>query len=35
VGVSAIPPSAFYSRDTIPLVENLLRFAFCKGNETL
>lgn len=35
VGVTAIPPSAFYSRDTIPLAKNLLRFAFCKGDETL
>lgn len=35
VGVTAIPPSAFYSADTIPLARNLLRFAFCKGDETL
>jgi aspartate/methionine/tyrosine aminotransferase len=35
VGVTAIPPSAFYSADNIPLASNMLRFAFCKGDETI
>jgi len=35
VGVTAIPPSAFYSKPTISLAQNLLRFAFCKSDETL
>jgi kynurenine--oxoglutarate transaminase/cysteine-S-conjugate beta-lyase/glutamine--phenylpyruvate transaminase len=35
VGVTAIPPSAFYSPDTLHLAQNLLRFAFCKGDETI
>jgi kynurenine---oxoglutarate transaminase / cysteine-S-conjugate beta-lyase / glutamine---phenylpyruvate transaminase len=35
VGVTAIPPSAFYSPQNIPLAANLLRFAFCKGDATL
>ena len=35
VGVTAIPPSAFYSPSNIPLAKNLLRFAFCKGDETI
>ena len=35
VGVTAIPPSAFYSTPNIPLARNLLRFAFCKSDETL
>mmetsp|Transcript_31267 Transcript_31267/g.71980 ORF Transcript_31267/g.71980 Transcript_31267/m.71980 type:complete len:106 (+) Transcript_31267:1186-1503(+) len=35
VGVTAIPPSAFYSKDTLHLAANLLRFAFCKDDETI
>ena len=35
VGVTAIPPSAFFSQENIPLAKNLLRFAFCKGDDTL
>ena len=35
VGVTAIPPSAFYSPPNIPLCQNLLRFAFCKDDDTL
>ena len=35
VGVTAIPPSAFYSDPNIPLAKNLLRFAFCKNEDTL
>lgn len=35
VGVTAIPPSAFYSADTLHLAGNLLRFAFCKGDDTI
>jgi kynurenine--oxoglutarate transaminase/cysteine-S-conjugate beta-lyase/glutamine--phenylpyruvate transaminase len=35
VGVTAIPPSAFYSLETNHLAANLLRFAFCKGDETI
>ncbi len=35
VGVTAIPPSAFYSPDALHLAKNLLRFAFCKGDDTI
>ena len=35
VGVTAIPPSAFYSPETLHLAKNLLRFAFCKGDDTI
>lgn len=35
VGVTAIPPSAFYSADNVPLAKNFLRFAYCKGDDTL
>mmetsp|Transcript_22543 Transcript_22543/g.34068 ORF Transcript_22543/g.34068 Transcript_22543/m.34068 type:complete len:470 (-) Transcript_22543:127-1536(-) len=35
VGVTPIPPSAFYSASNIPLAQNLLRFAFCKSDETI
>ncbi|GAX13433.1 kynurenine---oxoglutarate transaminase / cysteine-S-conjugate beta-lyase / glutamine---phenylpyruvate transaminase [Fistulifera solaris] len=35
VGVTAIPPSAFYSPENVPLAQNLLRFAYCKNAETL
>ena len=35
VGVTAIPPSAFYDTENIPLAKNLLRFAYCKGDETI
>ena len=35
VGVTAIPPSAFYSQPNIHLAQNMLRFAFCKGDATI
>ncbi len=35
VGVAAIPPSAFYSAPHQGLVGNLVRFCFCKTDETL
>lgn len=35
VGVTAIPPSAFYRRETIHLAKDLLRFAFCKSDLTI
>lgn len=35
VGVTAIPPSAFYSPPNLHLASNLLRFAFCKGDDTI
>lgn len=35
VGVTAIPPSAFYSPPNTPLAANLLRFAFCKNIGTI
>ncbi len=35
VGVTAIPPSAFYDTKNVPLAKDLLRFAFCKGDDTL
>ena len=35
VGVTAIPPSAFYSIPNIHLAQNMLRFAFCKGDDTI
>ena len=35
VGVTAIPPSAFYDISTVHLAKNLLRFAYCKGDETI
>lgn len=35
VGVTAIPPSAFYSPPEVHLAKNFLRFAFCKGDETI
>lgn len=35
VGVTAIPPSAFYSIPNIGLAQNMLRFAFCKSDMTL
>lgn len=35
VGVTAIPPSAFFSKPNVHLAQNLLRFAFCKGDDTL
>ncbi|KAL3907091.1 MAG: hypothetical protein SGARI_003708, partial [Bacillariaceae sp.] len=35
VGVTAIPPSAFYSLGNVDLASNTLRFAFCKGEPTL
>jgi kynurenine---oxoglutarate transaminase / cysteine-S-conjugate beta-lyase / glutamine---phenylpyruvate transaminase len=35
VGVTAIPPSAFYSLENVHLAQNTLRFAFCKVESTL
>ncbi|KAL7562266.1 hypothetical protein ACA910_004071 [Epithemia clementina (nom. ined.)] len=35
IGVTAIPPSAFYSAPNVPLASNLMRFAFCKTDDTL
>ncbi|OEU08971.1 PLP-dependent transferase [Fragilariopsis cylindrus CCMP1102] len=35
VGVTAIPPSAFYGPDNLHLASNTLRFAFCKNEDTL
>ena len=35
VGVTAIPPSAFYSPPNLPLAANFARFAFCKSDDTL
>eukprot|EP00521_Asterionellopsis_glacialis_P008009 CAMPEP_0195282358 /NCGR_PEP_ID=MMETSP0707-20130614/1264_1 /TAXON_ID=33640 /ORGANISM="Asterionellopsis glacialis, Strain CCMP134" /LENGTH=470 /DNA_ID=CAMNT_0040341321 /DNA_START=89 /DNA_END=1501 /DNA_ORIENTATION=- len=35
VGVTAIPPSAFYGQDTLHLAKNLLRFAYCKDDNTI
>jgi aspartate/methionine/tyrosine aminotransferase len=35
VGVTAIPPSAFYDTQNIHLAQDLLRFAYCKGDETI
>lgn len=35
VGVTAIPPSAFYGPDNLHLASDTLRFAFCKNEDTL
>mmetsp|Transcript_46842 Transcript_46842/g.141899 ORF Transcript_46842/g.141899 Transcript_46842/m.141899 type:complete len:239 (-) Transcript_46842:15-731(-) len=35
VGVTAIPPSAFYCKNNLHLAQNLLRFAYCKGDDTI
>jgi aspartate/methionine/tyrosine aminotransferase len=35
VGVTAIPPSAFYRLETIHLAKDMIRFAFCKSDTTL
>jgi aspartate/methionine/tyrosine aminotransferase len=35
VGVTAIPPSAFYSAKNTGLARNYLRFAFCKSDDTI
>ena len=35
IGVTAIPPSAFYSLPNVSLPQNLVRFTFCKTDETL
>lgn len=35
VGVTAIPPSAFYSPENKHLAENYIRICFCKADETL
>lgn len=34
-GVTAIPPSAFYSSENKPMAENMIRICFCKTDETL
>lgn len=35
VGVTAIPPSAFYEEERVYLAQNMLRFAFCKSDSLL
>jgi len=35
VGVTPIPPSAFYEKSTKHLASNMARFAFCKTDSTL
>ena len=35
IGVTAIPPSAFYSRENWDLAENMIRICFCKTDETI
>jgi len=35
VGVTAIPPSAFYCESNVHLAKDTLRFAFCKGDDTI
>jgi aspartate/methionine/tyrosine aminotransferase len=35
VGVTAIPPSAFYSPGNMGLAKHYLRFAFCKSDDTI
>jgi aspartate/methionine/tyrosine aminotransferase len=35
VGVTSIPPSAFYSAPNLHLAKDYLRFAFCKGDDTI
>lgn len=35
VGITPIPPSAFYTDDRKELAANLARFAFCKQDKTL
>lgn len=35
IGVTAIPPCAFYSPENVPLARNFLRFAYCKQDDTL
>jgi len=35
VGVTAIPPSAFYDTVNVPLAKNMLRFAYCKGDDVI
>lgn len=35
IGVSAIPPSAFYSHEHRHMASNLVRFAFCKRDEAI
>lgn len=34
-GVACIPPSAFHERATKPAARNLIRFAFCKSDDSL
>ncbi|KAI8370418.1 pyridoxal phosphate-dependent transferase [Radiomyces spectabilis] len=35
IGVCAIPPSEFYTKDHWPLAENFARFAYCKTDDVL
>lgn len=35
IGVACIPPTAFYSREHAHIVSKQVRFAFCKGDDTL
>lgn len=35
IGVTAIPPSAFYQPENKHLAENMIRICFCKSDETL
>ena len=35
IGVTPIPPSAFYTSERAHLAANLARFAFCKSDDTL
>ncbi|MCA9907287.1 MAG: aminotransferase class I/II-fold pyridoxal phosphate-dependent enzyme [Anaerolineae bacterium] len=35
IGVACIPPTAFYSREHAHIVNQQVRFAFCKGDDTL
>ena len=35
IGVAAIPPSEFYTRENEHMAENWLRFSFCKKDEVL
>ncbi|CAG8632231.1 2840_t:CDS:1, partial [Scutellospora calospora] len=35
IGIIATPPSEYYSQEHKYLIEDFVRFAFCKSNETL
>jgi N-succinyldiaminopimelate aminotransferase len=35
IGVACIPPTSFYSREHAHIVSKQVRFAFCKGDDTL